>query len=174
MRKRKISIDFSVFREDDFEPLLIAHNSTKLSRLTLSYPFPVSKAAVQKWIKARITPAGNFPTEIYYAIRDRRTDNLVGYTMLHEINWINKTAELGIVVFEGLENQGIGTQVYDLILEKAKLKFALRKLYAKVIESNIPSRNFFSNRGFKQEGILKKYVFVDSNYQDLYILALEI
>ena len=57
-------VKLGVFRSDDLESILSAHNSTELKELTLSYPFPVSLLAAKDWLNSRLEASTNFPIQI--------------------------------------------------------------------------------------------------------------
>ena len=81
-------VKLGVFRSDDLESILSAHNSTELKELTLSYPFPVSLLAAKDWLNSRLEASTNFPIQINLAIRENETNNLEGYVNLSNIDWI--------------------------------------------------------------------------------------
>ena len=74
----------------------------------------------------------------------KEKDKVIGFCNLFGKNG---RAEIGIGVHPNYRNKGIGKQLLDKILKKAKEK-GLRKVYAGVKKTNINSLNFFKKNGF--------------------------
>lgn len=110
--------------------------------MTLSYPFPVSLQAAKDWLNSRLVASTNFPIQINLAIRENETNNLEGYVNLSNIDWISKTAEIEIVIFNFKSFAGVGSEIFAQVRELAFKNYSLRKLYAWVIENNTNSTNF--------------------------------
>jgi len=48
----------------------------------------------------------------------------------------------------------------------------LRKIYGYLIECNEVSKKMLENLGFIYEGVLRKHIFYDGKYNDVYIVSI--
>ena len=64
--------------------------------------------------------------------------------------------------------KGIASKAVKLIIEVAKEKYSLHKLFAGVCSKNIGSQNVLTNAGFILEGIRKDHLFYNNQWHDQY------
>ncbi|MFN3826426.1 MAG: GNAT family N-acetyltransferase [Micavibrio sp.] len=76
-------------------------------------------------------------------------DRFLGTCRLHDINQEQKSAHLGIFLFEALEQyKGLGTEVIKSVCGFAFSGLTLEKIYAGIFIDNIPSQKAFTKAGF--------------------------
>jgi len=110
------------------------------------------------------------PTDRLYLIRDFISGAIVGTVGLHEIDTYNKSARLGILIFNPeLRRSGIGSRAVRLALECGfvKLDLNLNKVYAKCFVTNRKMQIFLLKLGFKPEAILKNEYLLRGKYHDM-------
>jgi len=159
-------ISICSFEAEDLDKLARIQQDVRTKELMQGFSLPHSKEAIHEWF-LKIRNPGRFPTNIYWAIR--LNSEFIGYCCLLDINWISKNAHVGIVISQS--GLGLGNQALSLMEERAYLHLGLSKLYAKVIENNLPARKLFERRGYSCEGILKRDHIFQGNLVNNYIYA---
>ena len=91
---------------------------------------------------------------------------ILGSIELHNIDFNNRTAEIGYWLASSYQGQGIMTGAVNTLVKKAFSKFNLDKLSIKVAASNRKSRAVAKRAGFIYEGRLKGQLLINGHYQD--------
>jgi RimJ/RimL family protein N-acetyltransferase len=109
----------------------------------------------------------------FYAIIEDRDGTPIGEINFIQIIGSNTTLEIGLLIAqESSRGKGIGTESIRLFVDYLfKTKNIMRIQYITRID-NIGMKVIGENIGFKQEGILKKYKFVDGDFKDFYLMAI--
>ncbi len=69
-------------------------------------------------------------------------------------------------------NKGTGTKMTTLALDIAFNQLNAHKVFAEILEYNIPSIRLHQKIGFSQEGVLKDHYFDGENYHDVHCFGL--
>ena len=96
----------------------------------------------------------------------------IGLINLWNINWLNKRAEIGIWLVPKHRGQGNARRAINLLKIIAFEFLRLNRLEVHIAKKNNSSINLFKNCGFKQEGILKDYLYLRGIFHDAITLAL--
>ena len=149
-------------------PILLRWLNDEEVRSYLVRYWPLSEKEELEWVeRANIRDGSDLVLLICLA--DGRPIGSIG---LHKINRKDQTAETGTVIGEkGLWSQGYGTEAKMILLNYAFNTLNLRKIVSHVYAFNGRSRRYSEKCGYKLEGVLKKHVFVDGEYCDVYCLA---
>jgi ribosomal-protein-alanine N-acetyltransferase len=103
--------------------------------------------------------------DIVLAIIEEESNKHIGCVGLHKIDWVHRSAELGIVIGDReVWGKKYGKQAWNLIAEYAFNKLNLHRIFAIIIEGNIASQKSAEAAGFIQEGKLRDYLFKDGKY----------
>jgi len=112
-------------------------------------------------------------TDIQLAIVEKKSDDLVGTIGLHQIDLINRNADLSIVVGETkFFGQGIGKEAVSLLMAHAFNTLNLHKLTAGMCEENKASVGLFVSLGFKREALLWDQIYLAGRYRNIIKLGL--
>jgi RimJ/RimL family protein N-acetyltransferase len=77
---------------------------------------------------------------------------------------------LGMGVVHPYRARGIGSDLLEAVLRKAKQRgFARVELTVRV--DNDPAKKLYTKFGFAVEGLCRRYMFVDGEYKDSYLMA---
>ncbi len=129
--------------------------------------FPVSRYEEEKWYESRINDDKNK----YFAIE--ADEKHIGNIGLHNIDWINRKAELGILIGEkDYLNKGYGTDAIKTVLRYAFNKMNLHKIELRVYEFNKRAIRCYEKCGFKKEGVLRDDVYRDGKYHNTVIMSI--
>jgi len=96
----------------------------------------------------------------------------VGIISLSNINYINRTCDVGIDVYKKYRSKGYGTRLLSSAIRLAKEFLNLRKLNCEILSYNIASIRIAEKNGFVQEGIRKEQIYKSGIYHDSLVYGL--
>ncbi|WP_164667300.1 GNAT family N-acetyltransferase [Virgibacillus doumboii] len=108
--------------------------------------------------------------EIPWAVEHNRNGDLVGKISLHKLSIWHKKAELGVVIRNEYQNQGVMTEVLDEILAFGFNTLGLNRIVGDIFAENKGSEKLLRNFGFTKEGILRQTDFDGVRYHDTVVL----
>jgi RimJ/RimL family protein N-acetyltransferase len=130
---------------------------------------PVSLSQFRTWITTMVDNTGNTKR---FAITDLEGKH-IGVIGLYSINWINRTAELGMYIGDPeFRGKGYGCDAAACLLRFAKRVLNLRKVKLEVVESNVAAVKLYRNLGFREVGIFLEDRFIDGKFEN--VLAMEL
>ena len=159
------------FLEDDFKVIHNWQNSIIDARLTMGYRFPVSDITSKKWLKERLKKLEKFPEKIYWAIRTKNNERLIGFVTLFNIDYLNKNAEIGIYLASD-RSKGFGKSSLKKCFEIGFNDLNLHKIYAKIVSDNISATSAFTAIGFKEEAILVEQFWDGKRWASIKVLSI--
>jgi RimJ/RimL family protein N-acetyltransferase len=153
---------------DDYKTTINWRNDDKMWAMVTGPKYFVSPDYEKKWVEEAIFDKKSF----HLAICVKENDTMIGLSTLDEIDWINRTARIGVL---------IGDKKYwgrDYAIEACILigKFALldrglhRASYA-ILEYNKASRSVAEKCGAIQEGILREALFKNGKFHNLVVYS---
>ncbi|MBL7670310.1 MAG: GNAT family N-acetyltransferase [Bdellovibrionaceae bacterium] len=93
-----------------------------------------------------------------------------GVISLKDINWESGVCEIGYLIAEKYQNQGVASKAVALIMEKA-FAVGIKKIKATTFIKNVASYKVLQKNGFILEGHLKNEVLIQGQLQDMYLWA---
>lgn len=108
------------------------------------------------------------------AIEARHGDGwkLIGNCSVFNIEWTNRSAELGIAIGEkSVWNQGYGTETMQLLLQHGFETLNLNRIYLRVYSTNPRAIRAYEKAGFVLEGTLRQAVYKHGRYADVHIMS---
>jgi RimJ/RimL family protein N-acetyltransferase len=97
------------------------------------------------------------PTSDWFALYERATWRLIGYTGLIAIDHVNRTAEFGILIGEAdARGRGYGTEATTLVLDHAFLALGLSNVLLRVFAYNLAGIRAYEKAGFRRMGVRHK------------------
>ncbi|MBR4624946.1 MAG: GNAT family N-acetyltransferase [Alphaproteobacteria bacterium] len=137
---------------------------------TLGAPFRfINKEVDEKWFESYMQSRTN---TIRCAIVTEDCDNILGLVTLADINYINRSATLHLIVGESAQNKGVGTFAVQEICHHAFFNYGLHRIELNVLASNQRAIHVYEKCGFIREGLKKEAVFKNGLYVDMAIYAL--
>ena len=116
------------------------------------------------WIKSKIEDNNG----LYLVIIDNKSNNIIGLTLLENIDTINRNACWGIYISdEKYRKLNYSLESAFFIIDYAFFKLKLNKVYNNTLATNIRGRKFHKKLGFKEEAIFNNQILVDGYYTDL-------
>jgi [ribosomal protein S5]-alanine N-acetyltransferase len=137
-------------------------NDSEVTKYLESGFFPSSLNDLTQYITQR-----NSSNEVFLAIIDLASNEHIGNIKLSNINWIHRTAEIGIMIGEkNYWGKGYGTEAVKLVVEYGFNVLNLRKIYLGVYGNHQAAIKSYERAGFEVDGILKEHLYLDGTYVD--------
>lgn len=129
---------------------------------------PTSVDIQKQWMEEMMNTAGNNKR---FIIETNEEQIAIGMIGLYEINWINRTCELGVFIGETkLQGAGYGKEACKVIENYAFDYLNLRKIKLSVVDENTRAFNMYQSLGYIKAGKLKDERYIDGHYCSLLIM----
>lgn len=156
-------------KKDKFEGYLGWINNQDTTLFMGSGRFPLNLEDIKDYIASFNASKNGMILGIFL----NKSSKHIGNITLHQIDWRNRNAEIGVIIGEkSVRGKGYATEAITLIAAHAFNKVNLRKLYAGMVKGNEASKRAFEKVGFKVEGILREHFYLDGKYLDCYRMGL--
>lgn len=159
------------FEPDDFQKINTWRRDEEVYRLAGGNQYFVSSERDRQWVLDKIK---NNQSEIYLAMCLVENDLMIGYISLTGIDYRNSRAEWsGIVIGEKqYRGQGYATHAIYLLLEYAFDELGLHRISGYWLAENTTSLFVGKMMGFRQEGVLRDYVYKTGKRHDIIIMSM--
>ena len=134
---------------------------------TLSHPYTIQDE--EEWFNRQ----RNEQNSRHFAILTRAEGRLIGNCGLHQLDWTNRHATLGI--FIGDKNywgRGFGTDATQTLLRYAFQEANLHRIELEVFSFNQRAIHMYDKCGFKLEGTRRQALFREGQWHDEHIMAI--
>ncbi len=154
----------------DLERVVRWHNDYALYQsLGGNFRF-VSPSLVEQWLQAKSVPSAN---EVNLAICTRTDSRHVGNIYLRDIHWLNRTAEMHIVLGEmESRGKGYGEAATRLVLSYSFEDLNLWRIYLHVLEGNEPALRMYKRCGFEVEGTLREHAYKGGGHKNVIVMGI--
>ena len=103
------------------------------------------------------------------AIIEKSSNSHIGNVSLQDINFINRCAELAIIIGEkSFWGKGIGREAVQLLMEHGFNSLNLNRIWSGTLETNIGFQKLALSMGMKHEGTRRKAIFKNGAYLDVF------
>lgn len=156
--------------DDSFIPFLINwKKDEELAYLIMAKTSENSETDIRNWIDKNQSD----PNQRIWGIYSNDLNKPIGIGRLMFIDWESGVTELGVYIGENdAKGKGYGKQSVRLLLENAFIRLKLRKVFLKVLSTNIEAINLYKKLNFKVEGILKNHYLVKKNLHDIIYMSI--
>ncbi len=132
--------------------------------------YPLSSIVEEKFIEAAAKSSDTEKTFVIEALAERK---YIGAITFHAINWINRSAGLGIVIGDkSYWGRGYGTDAMRVMMRLGFDKMNLHRLWLHVYEYNQRAIASYDKLGFKREGVLRMERFYRGRYHDTLVMGI--
>jgi len=143
------------------------HDANYLRLLEPAPARPLSKEQVKKKYEEIEKEQDDSRSLIYFTIRMRADDRLIGFTKIYWIEWSNGTAMLQMGIGDPYDrNKGWGTEALQLMLRYSFDECNLYRLTVLIPEYNQTAYHLFQKMGFIEEVRRKEALFRDGRRWD--------
>jgi len=131
--------------------------------------YPVSSITEEKFIES----AAQSSDTKSFVIETLAEHKYLGGTAFHAINWLNRSAGLGITIGDkSYWGRGYGTDAMRVMMRLGFDKMNLHRLWLHVYEYNARAIASYNKLGFKREGVLRKERFHRGRYYDTIVMGI--
>lgn len=110
--------------------------------------------------------------EFSFGIYDPKTNQLIGHIALYAIKRLPySSAFIGYSLDEQFTRRGIASEAVSLLVKFAFEQLQLHRIEAYIAPDNYGSIKVIENNGFKQEGLLRKLLYINGQWIDHYLYA---
>jgi RimJ/RimL family protein N-acetyltransferase len=133
---------------------------------------PQSRAQEAEWIEGVERRRKN--QEAFFFVIERIKDNaFLGTLSVHNIDWIARSARMGIVIHEKKNwGKGYGTEAFGLLIEYCWNHLNLRRLELSVHTFNVRAVHVYEKLGFKLIGTTHQRFYINGEYVDTHHMEL--
>jgi RimJ/RimL family protein N-acetyltransferase len=144
-------------------------NDADIKELLGGFSVGFSDDDMIEWYNSR----GGKQNDIRYGLAIRDTAELIGYTGLYDIDWVNRRAEFGILI----GNKEYWNQVFGVEATQAMLKFAfqdlgLHRVFLEVLALHKTAVKLYTKCGFRKEGELRQHTYRRGHYHNTLVMGL--
>lgn len=167
-------IRFRAIEKEDL-PCFVRWLNDPEVRQGLCMRYPLSFAEEEEWFAKMIKrPPQERPMAIEIQPEsDKDTWVFVGNCGFFDVNWENRSAEIGIHIGEKKYwNKGFGTKAMQLILKYGFESLNLHRLYLRVFETNQRAIRSYQKAGFITEGKMRQAHFMNGTYIDVLLMSI--
>lgn len=153
---------------DDYKTSVHWRNDEEIQNMVGGHKYFVSEEKEKEWVNNAI----HDNTRLVLAICLVSNDKYIGNIMLQEIDWINRSALVPILLGDKDEwGKGYATEARMLMLNFAFNERGLERIFAEIIENNEASIKSLLKCGYKKEGILRNSVFKNGKFNNMIIMS---
>ncbi len=157
---------------EDVEIFLKWFNDPEITQYLL-FGLPITREKEEKWIE-ETNLSEDSVVFVVESIGDFGQLNFaVGNCGLHSINWVDRSATIGIAIGEkDCQRKGYGFEALNLLIKYAFETLNLNRISSSVVKFNEASLKLHQKLGFVVDGIRRKAKFRNGDYHDEIILGL--
>lgn len=157
-------VTLRAIEERDTDLLFYLINDSEIESCTVGWNFPISYLEHKQWMEGFKNSIKSIKLMI-----ELENSKTIGMIMLENLDWKNRTAEIGYKISAPPGNR-IKGDMTDAV--RGMLKYAFNELgfnciNTVILENNMPSRNLCKRVGFVEEGILRKRVYKEGEFKNL-------
>ena len=110
----------------------------------------------------------NSSPEATFVIVTLEDNKMIGTVSLESINWLNRTATLGVFIGDkDYRSKGYGTEAIRLLLDYGFNYMNLHNIYLNLMSFNIRAQKCYKKCGFKETGRIRESRFINGRYYDV-------
>ena len=103
---------------------------------------------------------------------DAPTGETVGYVQLSQIDYKNRSVEVGIHLGPAAQGKGYGRDAFHALMRFAFEEMNMHRVYLYVFDFNERAIGLYEKLGFREEGRLRDSIFQDGRYWDIVVMSI--
>lgn len=107
-----------------------------------------------------------------FAVILRGTGTLIGHITYFDLNFRNRSAEIGYLLAPAARGKGFARDAVSLLLGYLFGGLGLNKVCAQTASSNTPSTKLLEALGFHRDGVLREHHLQDGELQDDFVYSI--
>lgn len=107
-----------------------------------------------------------------FAVILRGTGTLIGHVTYFDLNFRNRSAEIGYLLAPAARRKGFAREAVALLLGYLFGGLGLNKVYAQTASSNVASTRMLEALGFQRDGVLRQHHLHEGTLQDDFVYSI--
>jgi RimJ/RimL family protein N-acetyltransferase len=164
-------VNLTPLEQEDLEPLRLWRNNPEFRKYFREYR-EISKDMQLQWYRQKVL--GDLGT-MMFAVRDAKTDALLGCCGLCYIHWVHRNADLSLYIGWNnayIDDVGYAEESCRLLFRYAFRELGLEKIWTEIYEFDEPKSKLYAKLGFRQDGLLRRQYQYDGKWWNSHILSL--
>ena len=160
----------SSIEKDDLEQLKAWRNNPEFRKHFREYR-ELNLRQQEIWFEDKVVKD---PTTLMFAIRDIKSNQLLGCCGFVYINWVHRHADLSLYIgWEDvyIDEQGYAQESCKLLMTYGFNELGLNKIWTEIYEFDEKKKLLYKNFNFKQDGLLRENYWFDGKWWDSIILS---
>lgn len=157
---------------DDVDVLVEWINDFETRRFLDHRVWPMGKEAERAWVEGLSKDAGGARQNVVFVACDKADGLPVACSGFHEINWVGRKAEWGIVVAPGRRGRGFGREVAEQLIWYAFTELNLERVGLEVCAKHAAGIACYDAVGFVREGLLRKAFWSRGVHEDTVVMSI--
>ena len=141
--------------EDRDMPAYAAGINDTAVGIPAGYRWPLSPDQARAWLE-RQQESVKRGDSFLYAVCELGDDRFIGTTWLHELSWMDGSAELAIYMDHDHLGAGWGTEAVLTIVRFGFVSLGLTRIWLTVDADNARAIRSYEKVGFKKEGVMRQ------------------
>ena len=115
----------------------------------------------------------------YYSIVENKKEfpieyesQFLGIVRINNIDFVNRSAMIGLDIRPDFRGQGIGTKAFLALLEYFFQHRNFHRLYLMVLEDNVVALKLYKSAGFTEEGRYRQAIWRDGKFKNYIIMSI--
>lgn len=129
----------------------------------------ISEHSQTAWLEK--TSADNSRKYLMFDYMENSTWTTIGLVRLTEMDYINRTVNVGGDVHPCFRGRGYGKEMYRLIFNLMFDVYNFHRVWLSVLSFNKRAIALYEKMGFVHEGCLREACYRNGNYHDCYIMS---
>lgn len=153
---------------NDYKVSVKWRNDDEIAAMVGGPRYFVSEEKERQWVERAV----NDNSRDVLAICLKENDKYIGNVMIQEIDWINRSAHVPILIGDKEEwGKGYATEARMLALKFVFDERGIERVWATVLEDNVGSLRMHEKCGYKQEGVLRRSVFKNGKFKNQVLMS---
>lgn len=158
------------FKKEDASKLVELRDDFDAVRSYAGSPFPVNLQTEEEWISHMYPPG--LKSNLFLVIEELSSAKMIGYCVARKIDYINRNAEVGLILLADGRGKGYFKEVSALFYSYLFNELNLHKVYSYVLTDNEIAIETDKKIGFKVEGTISDQIFQKGEFKDVYFVSL--
>ena len=160
----------SSVEKDDLEQLRNWRNNPEFRKHFREYR-ELNMKQQETWFEEKVLKD---PTTLMFAIRDIKSNKLLGCCGFVYINWVHKHADLSLYIgWEDayIDEDGYAQESCELLVAYGFNELCLNKVWTEIYEFDEKKEQLYKNFGFQQDGLLRENYWYAGKWWNSRILS---
>lgn len=143
-------------------------NDEHISRNIVGWSKPISSVEHNLWFN-NLKNDLNFR----YIIADKcKKEQVYGTAAISRIDWKNRRCSIDIKLIQEFQGKGYGNETITLLIKYIFEELNMYRIFVNILECNTRSIELFEKMGFIKEGVQRKAIYKNGQYNNLIMYSL--